>query len=275
MRLISHQYDRGDGKDVKQMVEQLMARVTDNVDDAPLDFFVALRPPIDAAIYHNRCSGGGLAPSIEFVVHVQLPPTYPLASERYRMLTPILHPFVAPLWPDNVDGGRDDDKRRAWLEGGRMAFASGIKEQATLNPWSTNAEGFAEVLAWFRDESLLDPVGCASRFVEKSPDDATTEMKRWASPDGGEKMARRASRLAEDGGVVRWRPELHAACPLAFRAEVRTLLLVRQRAQADMPVDGSGSSPMAEMPEEVVRHIIDALLGLHLSSASSFLYFSA
>jgi hypothetical protein len=46
-----------------------------------------------------------------------------------------------------------------------------------------------------------------------------------------------------------------------FQAEVRMLLLARQR----------GGNMMADMPVEVVWHIIDALLRLHLTSGS-FLY---
>jgi hypothetical protein len=116
-----------------------------------------------------------------------------------------------------------------------------------------------ELLAWFRDEWLIDPVACARHLTETHPLDATPAVMQWITD--GDEMTQRARWLAAVGeGGPRWRPEMHAVCPRAFRAEVRLLLLARQR----------GDNMVAALPVEVVWHIIDALLRLHIASGSLF-----
>lgn len=86
-------------------VEELMRGVTDCYDDlTPQNLLVAITPPRDS-LY----CGDHHTPAT-YLVQVQLPSTYPLAPARYRMLTPMLHPFVAPLWPldDLPDLPQDD-----------------------------------------------------------------------------------------------------------------------------------------------------------------------
>jgi hypothetical protein len=241
------------GESEEQVFKGLMEHVTDNIDDEPLDFFVALRPPSEATIYHLRHTGTDpTATTSEFVIHVQLSPLYPLARERCRMVTPVLHPLVAPLFHY---GGEDDEKREVGplLEGGRMAFmfastphVVGVLPRSSLD----------EYLAQFRGEWLVDPVACAKQFIKTYPKDSTPDVMAWITDS--DEMARNARRLVELGGGLRWRPELHAVCPRVFKTEVRTLLLARQR----------GGNILADMPVEVVWHIINALLKLHLTSGS-------
>jgi hypothetical protein len=110
--------------------------VTDKPDNPPLEFLVALRPPDDADIYRHHPDCGVEEPlearAGEIVMHVQLPPTYPLARERCRVVTPILHPLVAPLCSEteieadsDSDSATDGGTRNARLSfhAGRIAFA--------------------------------------------------------------------------------------------------------------------------------------------------------
>jgi hypothetical protein len=184
---------------------------------------------------------------VEFIIHVQLSPTFPLSSERCRMLTPILHPLVVPLWDDESGVARPD--------GGRMA-----RPPATL-------AGSAFVFL-FR-EALIDPVACAARIIDSHQPDADAHVQRWAANENGE-MEAKARSLASRG--IRWKPELHGVCPRAFRAEVRTLLLVLQRIGRDQrhsqDEDEGDDEDVKLLPREVVWLVIDALLERHLSSGS-------
>lgn len=258
----------------EEMVDELMKGITDDINNHPLDFFVALRAPAKATTYHgsgdSSLSTTEPRESPEFVVHVQLSPLYPLARERCRMLTPILHPLVTPLL--NLTGGADNERsteaspaengpvggrQPSIHEAGRMAFLA-PKGSAHLNAKSTK-HTLDQLLAWFREEWLVDPVACAQHFTETHPPDATPAVMQWITD--GDEMTRRARWLAAVGeGGPRWRPEMHAVCPRAFRAEVRLLLLARQR----------GDNMVAALPVEVVWHIIDALLRLHIASGSLF-----
>jgi hypothetical protein len=160
MRLIDR---RGGDAGGDALIDALMANVTDNIDDPPLDFNVGVRPPASATLY--------AAAAVEFIVHVQLSPTFPLSSERCRMLTPILHPLVEPLL--------DDESGVARPNGGRMA-----------RPPAT-PEGRALVFA-FR-EALIDPVACAARIVSSHLPDADARVQRWATNENGEMQAKARS----------------------------------------------------------------------------------
>jgi hypothetical protein len=206
--------DGGRGRGVG-LIDELMANVTDGIDDPPLDVYVGMRPPAAATLYDD--CGATTATAVEFIIHMQLPPTFPLSSERCRMLTPILHPLVAPLWDDESGVVRPD--------GGRMARLPA----ATPPRWMRKTFLFE-----FR-EALVDPVACAARVISR-PSDANDHVRRWAANVNGE-MEGKARRVAFESRRIRWRPELHGVCPRAFRVEVRTLLLVLQRIGGDKRQD--------------------------------------
>lgn len=257
----------------EEMVAELMKGITDDINNHPLDFLVALRAPAQATTYHGSGDSSSTTEprdSPEFVVHVQLSPLYPLARERCRMLTPILHPLVTPLPnltgdpynersteaspPENAPA---DGRQPSIHEAGRMAFLSPLGSTQYLGEKSKHT--LDQQLAWFRDEWLVDPVACARHFTKTHPLDATPAVMQWITD--GDEMTRRARWLATVGeGGPRWRPEMHDVCPRAFRAEVRQLLLTRQR----------GDNLVAALPLEVVWHIIDALLRRHIAAGSLF-----
>ena len=185
------------------------------------------------------------------------------------MLTPILHPLVTPL--PNLTGDADNDRSTQASPpenvsdpaGGRQPSIHEAGRMAFLVPMGTTqflgGKTLDQQLAWFRDEWLVDPVACARHLTETHPLDATPAVMQWITD--GDEMTRRARWLAAVGeGGPRWRPEMHAVCPRAFRAEVRQLLLARQR----------GDNLVAALPLEVVWHIIDALLRRHIAAGSLF-----
>jgi hypothetical protein len=241
MRLI----DRRDGDGGDALIDALMANVTDGIDDPPLDIYVGVRPPASATLYATA--------AVEFIIHVQLSPTFPLSSERCRMLTPILHPLVVPLWDDESGVARPD--------GGRMARP----------PAATPAGSKRTAFVFAFREALIDPVACAACIIDSHQPDADAHVQRWAANENGE-MEAKARSLASGG--IRWKPELHGVCPRAFRAEVRTLLLVLQRIGRDQrhsqdeDDDEGEDEDVKLLPREVVWLIIDALLERHLSSGS-------
>jgi hypothetical protein len=245
-----------------ELIEALMANVTDSIDDPPLDVYVGMRPPASATLYDDDCgattstttNGSRSATAVEFVIHMQLPPTFPLSSERCRMLTPILHPLVAPLWDGESGVVRPD--------GGRMARPS-----VTTPPRRIRTAFLFE----FR-EALVDPVACAARVISSRPSDANATVRRWAANVNGE-MEAKARLMAIESRRIRWKPELHGVCPRAFRAEVRTLLLVIQRIGGDskrhsQQLDENECEEGVHLPREIVWLIIDALLQRHLSCGS-------
>lgn len=269
-------------------VNELMAPITDSIDNAPLDLFIALSVPPGSALY------GCIR---ELVVQIQVPPTYPLAPERYRMITPIVHPLVTPYW-DNAtapkvrprigDDQDQNDKSDIYAlddEGGRMAFNK-------KDPGRLVSAKPVELLSWFL-ETLSNPVDCAKVFLEAHSTTSTAlaylgHLLPWALLENNpkalsahvsqqlspvmclreQKRQRKERTLDSNGNYVesnallvshmiglglRWHPEIHAACPAAFKREVRALLMARQRAWWHVPM-------------ELVWLIIDALLRAHLAA---------
>jgi hypothetical protein len=224
-----------DSHSVAASAEAEQACTSDSIYNPPVEFFVALRSPDDATIY----------PDLTLVVHVQLPPLYPLARERCRLMTPILHPLVAPAFDKTADSRQ---RGGLSLTGGRMAFSRPSKPNTATPPIDL-------LLAQFR-ATLRDPVECARAFAAEHPDDALQhDVPLWL--ETGPEMELRARAMALGG--LRWEPLLHAACPSAFKIEVRTLMLARLRSQEAL---------LGSLPLEVVWLVIDHLLAVHLASGS-------
>jgi hypothetical protein len=208
---------------------------SDSIYNPPVEFFVVLRTPDDATIY----------PALTLVVHVQLSPLYPLARERCRLMTPILHPLVAPAF-DTAQTADSRQRGGLSLTGGRMAFSLPFHHTTATPP-------IDELMAQFR-ATLTDPVECARVFAAEHPNDALQhDMPLWLT--AGPEMELRARAMALGG--LRWEPVLHAACPSAFKIEVRTLMLARLRSQYAL---------LGSLPLEVVWLVIDRLLAAHLAS---------
>ena len=163
-----------------------MEHVTDGINDPPLDLFYALTPsPSSTYRFWSDADGG------ELLVHVQLPPTYPLAQERWRMVTPIIHPLVMPHWDcgslfsaftatSSTEGDNAQAEAVRWTpnDAGRMTFIPPV-EKATS---SLSMAPVDETLRWFV-ASLESPSAYAQRFVNAHPVDVPASVLWWTRGD--------------------------------------------------------------------------------------------
>lgn len=210
--------------------------------DAGLEFHIAITPP-RGSMYDDESGRVN-----DYIIHVQLPTLYPLASARLRMITPIVHPLVMPFWPEHalseIEGTKQGGCMRR-IDGGRITFLNTENERGDL------ATALKDII-----EGMSNPIPLAERMLAQA---TTPEGKilaaQWLNQGQHERpMVKRALAWARlVNGRSKWNPDIHHMCPPGFINEVKQILLVWKRTWTNVPM-------------EIVWMIIDELLRLHLRS---------
>lgn len=215
-------------------------QVTDTLNDDPIDIHVVI--DLESGMYKG----------LRLILHVQIPPTFPLALPRFRVLTPIIHPFVIPLWRNSDFKSRNQQRK---YPGGTIAFLP-------TSEGNFRSQEIAVMIEVLVIDILSDPKLNTNndesinymKYIARCRREAVIMRRATKWTKYSVRMKYKATLMHRMMTTSKWQPEGHFLCPRSFKVEVRTLLLVRLR------VSGLGKMPM-----ELLFEIINVLFNQYLA----------